>query len=514
MAPRHIKKFLNSLPFVGATRSSRSRMSHGSGAIGSVPAAAEATAAEVSNPTGGITSPLPVITRDLGAVASDLMGEVTDQGDVDTMAGIETTPASSAFRMDPKMAREYMEILNRFRVLIIGRANAGKTTILQRVCNTVENPEIFDGNGEKIDNAVVQGTLKRGYHNIEDELVFRSNPGFVFHDSSGFEAGSVQQFDKMKKFVINHAAARVLENRIHAIWYCIPMNEYERTVTAAEKKFFNECDTGHVPVVVLLTKVDALNLAAFEELLDEGLEEEEAERRATEREFKLLEHWKTHIKHELEQCKFPPKFYLPLTKMCEESTDCAALIQCTASALNEEGLERLLLSTQQSSIALCIEYAMKHEVGRILRKGKTEGQRVDIEGFQSDVLTWFPKHSHVSEFMASLAGSSECIHGKHTNIAFDDKSNLLSKDATIQSIAKHGVACLLIIEYCYFLLLNEQSPTKQDVVPLAFKEYKSSGVAATIHQAVEVAVQQHGHDVDELCQTLLQVVLENCMSRL
>jgi hypothetical protein len=31
----------------------------------------------------------------------------------------------------------------KFRVLIIGRANAGKTAILQRVCDTTENPEIY-----------------------------------------------------------------------------------------------------------------------------------------------------------------------------------------------------------------------------------------------------------------------------------------------------------------------------------------------------------------------------------
>ena len=30
-----------------------------------------------------------------------------------------------------------------FRVLIIGRANAGKTTILQRVCDTTESPKIY-----------------------------------------------------------------------------------------------------------------------------------------------------------------------------------------------------------------------------------------------------------------------------------------------------------------------------------------------------------------------------------
>src|SRR5579863_7867592 len=31
----------------------------------------------------------------------------------------------------------------KFRVLIIGRANAGKTSILQRVCETTESPEIY-----------------------------------------------------------------------------------------------------------------------------------------------------------------------------------------------------------------------------------------------------------------------------------------------------------------------------------------------------------------------------------
>ena len=31
----------------------------------------------------------------------------------------------------------------KFRVLIIGRANAGKTSILQRVCDTTESPEVY-----------------------------------------------------------------------------------------------------------------------------------------------------------------------------------------------------------------------------------------------------------------------------------------------------------------------------------------------------------------------------------
>ena len=43
-----------------------------------------------------------------------------------------------------------------FRVLIVGRANAGKTTILKRVCETTESPVIYRENGGYREN--VRGT--------------------------------------------------------------------------------------------------------------------------------------------------------------------------------------------------------------------------------------------------------------------------------------------------------------------------------------------------------------------
>ncbi|KIN97607.1 hypothetical protein M404DRAFT_79919, partial [Pisolithus tinctorius Marx 270] len=157
-----------------------------------------------------------------------------------------------------------------FRILVVGRANAGKTTILQRVCNMVDQPEIFNGKGEKVCMRCSVKPFQHGYHDIEDELVFQSNPCFVFHDSCGFEAANAVQFDKMKKFVMDHAKALKLDERIHAIWFCIPWTDNERMVTASEMKFFDECDTGHVPVIVLLTKTDALELEALEELEGQG----------------------------------------------------------------------------------------------------------------------------------------------------------------------------------------------------------------------------------------------------
>ena len=49
-----------------------------------------------------------------------------------------------------KRAENVRERTGRFRVLIIGRANAGKTTILQRVCNTTEQPRIFNREGHEV----------------------------------------------------------------------------------------------------------------------------------------------------------------------------------------------------------------------------------------------------------------------------------------------------------------------------------------------------------------------------
>lgn len=45
---------------------------------------------------------------------------------------------------------DLMEKFQRFRILIIGRANAGKTTILQKICNATEDPEIYDDRGTRV----------------------------------------------------------------------------------------------------------------------------------------------------------------------------------------------------------------------------------------------------------------------------------------------------------------------------------------------------------------------------
>jgi septin family protein len=54
--------------------------------------------------------------------------------------------------MDTEPHRQVPEIT--FRVLIIGRANAGKTSILQRVCETTESPFVYWETEEKVERVV------------------------------------------------------------------------------------------------------------------------------------------------------------------------------------------------------------------------------------------------------------------------------------------------------------------------------------------------------------------------
>ncbi|KIK19374.1 hypothetical protein PISMIDRAFT_683238 [Pisolithus microcarpus 441] len=193
----------------------------------------DATAIETTRPgtspsPGHVDVPVPVpaqgsLTPALTDVQPKVLHRPEGGVDVPVLAHVEEVPPVSPtsrplYRLDPAKAQEHVDRIRRFRILVMGRANAGKTTILQRVCNTTDQPEIFNGKGEKVDATVVQGSLTRGEHNIEDELVFQSNPRFVFHDSRGFEAGSEQQFNMMKKFVMDRAKASKLDERIHAIW--------------------------------------------------------------------------------------------------------------------------------------------------------------------------------------------------------------------------------------------------------------------------------------------------------
>ncbi|KAG1775470.1 hypothetical protein EV702DRAFT_1235000 [Suillus placidus] len=256
--------------------------------------------------------------------------------------------------MDPSKIKER---IGRFRILVIGRANAGKTTILQRVCNTRDNPEIYNCAGEKIDPAALKASRERGLHDIENEMVFQSNPGFVFHDSRGFEAGGDSEFDKVKAFIASRSKEPRLKDQLHAIWYCIPMDEESRSFTQGEIKFFSQCDTGSIPVMVLFTKFDALYDVAYKQLKKKGTPWKDAKELALKHAEESFANG-PQLKF-LKDVRWPPKCHVCLPNMDKDYAECGPLIKRTAETMDNEVLQQLFVSTQQTNSELWMKYALE-----------------------------------------------------------------------------------------------------------------------------------------------------------
>jgi len=145
-----------------------------------------------------------------------------------------------------------------FRILVMGRANAGKTTILEKVCGVARGTQpiiIYDMSNEEINpnETHMIPSIERGIHDIEHQMTYKGC-NFIFHDSQGFESGARDELEIVQNFIAKRSAAAQLKDQLHAIWYCIPMDS-ARPVLPTELEFFDK-GTGKVPLVVVFTKFD------------------------------------------------------------------------------------------------------------------------------------------------------------------------------------------------------------------------------------------------------------------
>ncbi|KAG1774640.1 hypothetical protein EV702DRAFT_1123605 [Suillus placidus] len=227
---------------------------------------------------------------------------------------------------------------------------------------------------------------ERGVHDIEDEMVFRNNPGFVFHDSRG-----------VKVFIASRSnGRRRLSDRIHVIWYCIPMDEDGRSFTEGEVKFFSQCDTGSIPVIVLFTKFDALYDDEFAEL-SKGVSRKDAEALAPQHakeafangpQLKLLYNRKGNQR--------PPRCHICLPNMDKDDADCGPLIERTAETLDDETLKQMFVSTQRTNLEVCIRWAVAISFARHLDSTQVISSRIfgkSNREIVNDLCGWFPRTS-------------------------------------------------------------------------------------------------------------------------
>ncbi|KAF8273967.1 hypothetical protein EI94DRAFT_975228 [Lactarius quietus] len=231
-----------------------------------------------------------------------------------------------------------------FRVLIIGRANAGKTSILQRICETTNSPVIYRGNQRiKLDPS-----MDRGEHRIDDELVFSNHGGYVFHDSRGIESGSTEELEILQRFIRNKCGERRLRDKLHAIWYCVPMDNQRPQL---DLKFYNDiCPDRNVPVIVIFTKFDQFLRNVEMHMVDYPDEHPPDSSVSEVAESQFQEHYLRPLGDDVR--------FVRVQRMHNEYTRCDDIIQKTAAALNNDFVETMLLAIQKGNLGLSVSRAL------------------------------------------------------------------------------------------------------------------------------------------------------------
>ncbi|KAF8264865.1 hypothetical protein EI94DRAFT_1805238 [Lactarius quietus] len=268
----------------------------------------------------------------------------------------ESAPSKSA----PPKSAPPVNVKIPFRVLIVGRANAGKTTILQRVCDTTESPIIYrEGKKVKLDPSV-----NRGEHEIDDELVFSNHPGYVFHDSKGIEAGGVEELEILKDFIRRKCEEKRLRKKLHAIWfrpfisrlrqlivrvlrYCVPMDNHR---PGLDIKFYDKiCPDPDVPVIVVFTKYDQFQFNVEMDVEDDP--DKYPEGNVSEVTQKLFEEYYLGPLGSDDR-------YVRLEEMDKKESRCDDLIEKTAATLSGYVAALMISAVQKDDLKLSVKTAL------------------------------------------------------------------------------------------------------------------------------------------------------------
>ncbi|RYC65740.1 hypothetical protein CHU98_g413 [Xylaria longipes] len=141
------------------------------------------------------------------------------------------------------------ESLPAMRILVCGNCGVGKSALINQVFG-VEATKTSD--------------RERGIHNVEEEITWKNRPDLIIHDSRGFEAGEVAEFDVVENFLKKKSKETELAQRLHVIWFCVEASS-TRMKQASTEKLFQAISqyADDIPVVVIATKKD--NYLSIEE---------------------------------------------------------------------------------------------------------------------------------------------------------------------------------------------------------------------------------------------------------
>ncbi|KAI9428861.1 hypothetical protein H4582DRAFT_2090844 [Lactarius indigo] len=147
----------------------------------------------------------------------------------------------------PSTVEATLAVCPRFRILVVGNTGIGKSSLVSSVFNiAIRDIDIAHDRVGKAD--------------IAHEYTSDTNPRFILHDSQGFEPGSLEKWEVVKKFIRGRCDEHLKpKDRLHAIWLCIetPCSGSRLMQTADEKVLELAADV-KVAVIIVFTKYDVL----------------------------------------------------------------------------------------------------------------------------------------------------------------------------------------------------------------------------------------------------------------
>ncbi|KAF7344043.1 hypothetical protein MVEN_01693800 [Mycena venus] len=151
--------------------------------------------------------------------------------------------------MNAESTGEVLDVVKRFRIVSVGGAGAGKSSLINCVF--------------QVDDTKVQAQVsdfEPGDANIHQEITSETNPLFVLHDSKGFEPTDLSTFNVVRDFLLKKSDDDLeLKERLHAVWLCIrtPIAG-ARVVETADEAFLKLAHERKIPVVIVFTQYDLL----------------------------------------------------------------------------------------------------------------------------------------------------------------------------------------------------------------------------------------------------------------
>ncbi|KIM44169.1 hypothetical protein M413DRAFT_443207 [Hebeloma cylindrosporum] len=181
----------------------------------------------------------------------------------------------------------------RFRILISGKTGVGKTTLIKETFNI---------------DQLEESDKDRGKCDIEQEISSSQNDLFVLHDSQGFEAGEVDNFNTVKTFIDSRARMPEIKDRLHAVWLCIQIPHVDGRLIETGDEEFLKLPFDDLPVVIVFTQYDRLYHQFSYDLARSGeLQNKTAEERNERIEQESERYFQKNCIEQLKSIKHQPK---------------------------------------------------------------------------------------------------------------------------------------------------------------------------------------------------------------